>query len=80
MTKAPKNKINVFGEESIASIVNIGGTFHAIRHKDLFFLASGKELKEYLGDIVITMYTGEKYAEGDYILESDRHGIICKFE
>lgn len=47
---------------------------------DNYFLAKGKELKGYFGDIIYFQYTGEKYLTGDYILKSDRHGIICKWK
>ena len=47
---------------------------------DNYFLAKGKELKGYLGDIIYFQYTGEKYLTGDYILNSDRHGMICKWK
>lgn len=43
------------------------------------FLAKGKELKGYIGDIIYLQYDGEEYATGTYILKSDRHGIICTF-
>ena len=45
-----------------------------------YFLAKGKELKGYIGDIIYFQYTGEKYLTGDYILKSDRHGMICKWK
>ena len=47
---------------------------------DNYFLVKGKELKGYLGDIIYFQYTGEKYLTGDYILKSDRHGMICKWK
>lgn len=40
----------------------------------------GKELKGYLGDIIYPQYDGERYGTGNYYLESDRHGIICKWK
>lgn len=43
------------------------------------FLAKGKELKGYIGDIIYLQYDGEEYATGTYILKSDRHGVICTF-
>ena len=64
---------------------SLNGTSHQLREKadeseecDNVVLAYGKELKGYLGDIIRTMYTGERKGSGDYILESDRHGMICK--
>lgn len=47
---------------------------------DDHFLVKGKELKGYLGDIIYFQYTGWKYLTGDYILKSDRHGMICKWK
>ena len=43
------------------------------------FFIDGKELKGYVGNIIRTMYTGETKYNGDYILTSDLHGMICKF-
>lgn len=79
MFKVTKEFINKFGEESLAEIVPYGNTFLCVR-KDGTVLAKGKELKGYMGDIIRTMYTGWEYASGDYILVSDRHGMICKFK
>ncbi len=44
------------------------------------YLCYGKELKGYIGDIIYLQYDGEKYGTGDFILKSDRHGVICKFK
>lgn len=79
MFKVTKEFINKFGEESLAEIVPYGNTFLCVR-KDGTVLAKGKELKGYMGDIIQTMYTDWEYASGDYILVSDRHGMICKFK
>lgn len=43
-------------------------------------LCYGKELKGYIGDILYLQYDGEKYGTGDFILKSDRHGMVCKFK
>lgn len=78
MFRMKKEKINKFGEESVAYVSKLGNTYAVIRESDGMVLAHGKELKGYLGDIIRTMYTETKY-DGDYILVSDRHGMICKF-
>ena len=45
-----------------------------------FVIVSGKELKGYIGDLMWLSYTGEHYGEGDILLRSDRHGVICKWK
>ena len=47
---------------------------------DDYFLVKGKELKGYIGDIIYCQFTGWKYLTGDFILKSDRHGMICKWK
>lgn len=79
MFKAIREVINKFGEDSLSEIIPYGNTFRCVR-KDGAIIAEGKELKGYMGDIIRTMYTGDTYASGDYILVSDRHGMICKFK
>ncbi len=72
--------IDFFGEESVSHVEEMRPGEYIVRtDKHGYFLAMGKELKGYLGDIIRIMYTGEKYGTGDFILVSDRHGIICKF-
>ena len=80
MQKLSKDSIDVFGEKSVASIHYLNQNYICSRDNDGIILAIGKELKGYMGDIIRTMYTGGKYATGDYILVSDRHGLICKFK
>ena len=79
MFKAAKEVINKFGEDSLADIIPYGNTFRCVR-RDGAIIAEGKELKGYMGDIIRTMYTGWEYGSGDYVLMSDRHGMICKFK
>jgi hypothetical protein len=79
MLKLKREKINVFGEASVSHVEKMWNTYVVIRECDGVILAKGKELKGYVGDIIRTMYTGETKYDGDYILESDRHGMVCKF-
>lgn len=84
MKKVSRENIDTFGEESVAFVEYIPEcrTYGVVRRKDGFILAFGKELKGYLGDIIRTMYddTTSKSGVYDYVLESDRHGTICKFK
>ncbi len=79
MLKLKRQKITKFGEESVSHVENRENTYMVVRDCDGVILAKGKELKGYIGDIIRTMYTGETKYDGDYILTSDRHGMICKF-
>lgn len=79
MYRLKREVINKFGEESVSHVEKCGNTYAVIRDCDGIWLAYGKELKGYIGDIIRTMYTGETKYGGDFILESDRHGMICKF-
>lgn len=79
MFKAIREVINKFGADSYCEIVPYKNTYRCVR-EDGAILAEGKELKGYMGDIIETKYTGWTYATGDYILWSDRHGMICKFK
>ena len=79
MKKIARHLIDKYGEESVSHVIKIGKMYAVIRECDNIILVYGKELKGYCGDIIRTMYTGEKYATGDIILVSDRHGVICKF-
>ena len=79
MLKLGRQYVNKFGEESVSHVEKRDNTYVVVREVDGIILAKGKELKGYLGDIIRTMYTGETKSNGNYILESDRHGIICKF-
>ena len=79
MYRLKREAVNKFGEESVSHVTKIGNSYFVIRECDGMVLAHGKELKGYLGDIIRTMYTGETKYNGDYILTSDLHGMICKF-
>ena len=79
MKKLDKNAINIFGEASVSHVEVLPHTCVVIRDCDNKVLAEGKKLCGYVGDIIRTMYTGETKYDGDYILVSDRHGMICKF-
>ena len=78
MLRIDKNVINIFGEASISHVEELPRTCVIIRECDGKVLAEGKELRGYVGDVIRTMYTGETKYSGDYILVSDRHGMICK--
>ena len=89
MEKLSRDEIDVFGEESVAYVGKVKTysrsytprvTLGVIREKDNVVLAIGKELNGYVGDIIRTMYTGPRRGEGEYLLMSDRHGMICKFK
>lgn len=58
----------------------IKGIYGIVRDIDWKILVVGKELKGYLGDIIYPQYNGEKYVAGDFQLNSDRHGVICKWK
>lgn len=79
MKKLSKERIDIFGENSVASIRYCRNNYVCMR-KDGLILTVGKELKGYIDDIIRTMYTGEKYGTGDFILKGDIHGMICKFK
>ena len=79
--KLGKNEINIFGEASIAHVEPHGNTYAVVRECDSRVLATGKELKGFLNDIIRTMYTGYTRANSDYILWSaDKQHAICKFK
>lgn len=79
MKKLAKSCIHKFGTHNYCDIIKFRGTYAAV-DKEGQIIAYGKELKGYLGDIIMVMYTGEQFGTGDFILESDRHGMICKFK
>ena len=82
MKKVSRNMITVFGADSDSFVVQLGITYAVVRRFDGQILAIGKELKGYVGDIIYTQYDdidGRK-DDMDYILKSDRHGVICKFK
>lgn len=79
-----KQFVDKFGEESVARIISIRwGRKRNMPAVAMYcndqIIAIGRELEGYVGDIIRVMYTGEHKGEGDYILVSDRHGMICKF-
>lgn len=43
-----------------------------------YFLAIGKELKGYIGDVIRLVYVARENEKSDFVLMSDRHGMICK--
>ena len=43
-----------------------------------YFLAIGKELNGYIGDTIRLVYVAREKGISDFILMSDRHGMICK--
>ena len=84
MRTIAKHFVTKFGEESVGRVVYISWgrkrDMPAVAmYCDNQIVAVGRELKGYAGDIIRIMYTGEHKGEGDYILESDLHGMICKF-
>ncbi len=80
MKKVAKCFIKKFGVNSYAEVRKMADTYCVQTIEDNEILAIGKELKGYVGDIITTMYTGEKFGTGDFVLMSDRHGMICKFK
>ncbi len=82
MKKVSRNMVTVFGADSDSLVVKLGATYAVVRRFDGQILAIGKELKGYVGDIIYTQYDDShgRSDDMDYILKSDRHGIICKFK
>lgn len=82
MKKILRELINKFGEEAICHVGYIQecNTYGVVRESDGLILAFGKGLKGYIGDIIRVMYDGYNPKNCDYILESDRHGTICKWK
>lgn len=68
----------LFGRDCIVTFYN--NTYHVIVD-DLHYpeIVKGKELKGYKDDILYLQYTGERY-DGDIILMSDLHGMVCKWK
>lgn len=67
-----KSNIKVFGENSIAHVEKRGLFSYAIvRNCDKKVLAKSFSFRKYINDTIRTMYTGEHYATGDYILVAD---------
>lgn len=67
-----KSNIRVFGETSIAHVEKRGLFSYAIvRDCDKKVLVKSFSFRKYINDTIRTMYTGEHYATGDYILVAD---------
>ena len=77
-----KEDINIFGNESYSLVEYLPeeDTYAVVRLCDHKILAKGDNFKDYLYDIIYTMYTGAEFGAGDIILSSDLHGTIYKFE
>ena len=79
MIALTKNNISIFGENSISYVKPYKNTYAVIRQKDNAILCVADRFKDYLGDIIRTMFTGESYGSGDIILVSDRNDVIYTF-
>ncbi len=67
-----KSNIRVFGEISIAHVEKRGlFSYAVVRDFDKKVLAKSFSFRKYRYDPSRTMYTGEYYATGDYILVAD---------
>ena len=67
-----KSNIRVFGEISIAHVEKRGlFSYAVVRDFDKKVLAKSFSFRKYINDTIRTMYTGEYYATGDYILVAD---------
>ena len=67
-----KPNIRVFGEISIAHVEKRGLFLYVVvRDFDKKVLAKSFSFRKYLNNTIRTMYTGEYYATGDYILVAD---------
>lgn len=70
--KMEKSNIRVFGETSIAHVEKRGlFSYAVVRDCDKTVLAKSFSFRKYINDTIRTMYTGEHYATGDYILVAD---------
>lgn len=67
-------------ESNYCMVVTIGKTYAIIKESDGTILATGKELKGYVDDIIYPQYDGMKHGTGNYYLKGDLHGIICKWK
>ena len=56
------------------------GRYLVVEDRHKIPLCYGKELKGYIGDILYLQYDGQEYGTGDFVLKSDRHGMVCKFK
>ena len=77
-----KEDINIFGNESYSLVEYLPeeDTYAVVRLCDHKILAKGDNFKDYLYDIIYTMYTGAAYGTGDIVLKTDLHKTIYKFE
>ena len=67
-----KSNIRVFGEISIAHVEKRSlFSYAVVRDFDKKVLAKSFSFRKYINDTIRTMYTGEYYATGDYILVAD---------
>ena len=67
-----KSNIRIFGEASIAYVEKRGlFSYVIVRDYDKKVLAKSFSFRKYMNDTIRTMYTGENYATGDYILVAD---------
>lgn len=67
-----KSNIRVFGEASIAHVEKRGlFSYVVVRDCDKKVIAKSFSFRKYMDDTIRTMYTGEYYATGDFILVAD---------
>ena len=67
----------LFGEKSYAEVRCSGlGSYLVVRDVDRRVLAKGLKFKKYRGQTIRTMYTGESYGTGDWILENEQRQCI----
>ena len=67
-----KSNIRVFGETSIAHVEKRGlFSYVVVRDCDKKVIAKSFSFRNYINDTIRTMYTGEYYATGDFILVAD---------
>ena len=76
-----KSEVTVFGEQSNAHVERKGlFTYAVVRDLDGVILCKGFRFRKYRGDIIRTLYTGEAYGTGDFVLRSDRCGDFYVFK
>lgn len=84
MQKCPRETVTfnheVWKNWPYCRVIKFDNTYVIEREIDGVILVWGKELKGYIDDIIYPQFTGEKYWTGDFILNSDRHGMICKWK
>ena len=70
--KMKKSNIRAFGEISVAHVEKRGlFSYVIVRDCDKKVLAKSFSFRKYMNDTIRTMYTGEYYATGDFILVAD---------